>query len=73
MLIKPDGIYEMERNDDLLTQFDNLEIRRRYENQSSNLHSFRYVSIESYFEGDGFVNTTINWLTLDDKYTNIRY
>ena len=27
------------------------------------MHSFRYVSIESYFEGNGLVNTTINWLT----------
>jgi len=33
--IKPDGVYQMECNNDLLTQFNQLQIRRRYENQSS--------------------------------------
>ena len=33
--IKSDGIYKMECNNDLLTQFDHLDIRKGYENQSS--------------------------------------
>ncbi len=38
--IKPNGIYQMERDDDLLTQFNVLEIRRRDENQPSNSYCF---------------------------------
>jgi len=33
--IKPDGIYHLEHNDHNLTQFNLLEIERRYENQPS--------------------------------------
>ncbi len=36
ILIKPDGIYQLERNDHHLIQFNILEIQKRYENQSSN-------------------------------------
>ncbi|UJR38788.1 hypothetical protein I4U23_031453 [Adineta vaga] len=49
ILIKPKGIYQMEYDDDdnsLLTQFNILEIRKRYENRSSDI----------------FVNTTIKWI-----------
>ena len=35
--IKSDGIYEMELCDGYLTQFNILDIRRRYENESSNI------------------------------------
>jgi len=35
--IKPYGIYHLEHNDQNLTQFNLLEIERRYENQPSML------------------------------------
>ena len=55
----------MEEDDRFLTQFNNLEIRRRYENQSSNYYHFILSLLfdQILFQGNGFIDTTISWLT----------
>lgn len=65
ILIMPNGIYKMEGDDDFLAQFNKLEIRRRYENQSSNSYCFILSIIfdRILFRGYEFVNTTLTWLT----------